>query len=532
MDLRATATVTVRRVVAAALALALARELLRRFTSPFKEPGFRLPFVGHLHAMDYRNLAWELERLRRRVGERMMGVFLGPDYMVYVTSPELTYHVFALHADKSSGRSVFIPPELPSSTRGVVLNSGKSWIRHRQLLLRELVGSKHRTTVASEVFDELAFAVRDAAAAAAATGSDQRVPQFGYLVHRAVASGMCVLIFGSRLDDSVVNEIIEHTDYLGMKAFDYMMLTRVPLYRWFGFEVVAKFENSCRRMLAIVDGILQQRAAGTTSSSSSETDASRPSVGMPTLGADLDKADLPDLNEVLFEAIQGGLDTTTAMIEWAVAYLTAHPQIQARVHAELDDVCQGNKPSMEDRPKLELLNAVILETLRMAQVSSVVVPHQATEDIDVGAGLGVIPKGATLLFSFNELHASPKLWRAPHEFIPDRFLQEDRGLTANPNEDLTSKGEFKKFMPFGIGSRHCPGYTLATLELYLSLARLLQAFEFSSAEPVDLAHYTDSIPVRVRGFKPVVKVRAGACKWIGGGGAGGVGGVGFGVGSS
>ena len=453
----------------------------------FKEPGMRLPLIGHLHSFDFRNLPWELERLRGYVNEKVMGLWLGPDYLVYVTTPELTHKVFVEQGAKSSGRSAKMPLELDIGNKGLVLNEGPAWKKNRRLILRELIGSKERTKVVGHVFDELTGNI----GASAMMNSNFEVSGLGTLIHKAVASGMCMMIFGFQLPDELVDEILEHVDYIGAKSFDYMMLIRVPFYKVFGFETVKRFEYACQRMVQIVDQVVETRM---------KSEAYK-AKGMGSIVPD------PYLSEVLFEAIQGGLDTTTAVLEWCIAYLADDTAFQKRIHDEMDTVCGSDGPVLEDQDKLVLLNAAIMETLRLVQISSVVVPHKATEAIDLGDKYAKIPRGSTLLWSFNEMHGDEKLWGDPLVFRPDRFIDDFPGLTPNPNKDLTSTGEFKKYMPFGIGPRHCPGYKLATYELYIGLSKLLWAYEFTSRMPIDLSHYTNSIPVRVKGFVPTVKKR-------------------------
>lgn len=454
----------------------------------FKEPGLALPLLGHLHLFDLKNLAWELERLRGYVQDKVMGLWLGPDYLVYITSPELTHKVFVEQGEKSSGRSAKMPPELDIGNKGLVLNEGHAWKKNRRLILRELIGSKERRVVVGRVFDDLIKKVGDCAS----KNARGEVSEFGTLVHKAVASGMCMMIFGFELPDSLVDEILEHVDYIGAMAFDYMMLIRIPFYKLFGFETVKGFEYACQRMVQIVEEVVEARTQ-------SEIHKGK---GMESIVPD------PYLSEVLFEAIQGGLDTTTAVLEWCIAYLASAPAFQKRIHEEMDALCGSDGPQPEDQDKLVLLNAAIMETLRMAQISSLVVPHKASEPIDLGEKYPTIPKGSTLLWSFNEMHGDEKLWGDPWVFRPDRFIVDFPGLTPNPNIGLTSTGEYKKFMPFGIGPRHCPGYRLATYELFIGLSKLLWSFEFSSDKDIDLSHYTTSIPVRVKDFVPVVKRRS------------------------
>merc|ERR1712054_30495 len=145
----------------------------------------------------------------------------------------------------------------------------------------------------------------------------------------------------------------------------------------FRFETVRNFEHACQRMVKMVDELVEMRMQ-------SETHQEK---GMKSIKQD------PYLSEVLFEALQGGLDTTTAVMEWCIAYLTDTPEFQKRIHEEMDAICGPEGPQMEDEQKLKLLNAAIMESLRMAQISSIVAPHRATQPIDIGEGYPKIPQG-------------------------------------------------------------------------------------------------------------------------------------------
>lgn len=469
---------------------------VRKIRAKFPEPGLRLPLLGHMHMIDIKNLAWELERLRKKVNSKVMGLWLGSDYWVYITSPELTHKVFVENGHSSAGRSAPMPAELARGERGIALNQGPEWVKHRKLLLRELVGSKQRTEVACVVFDELV----DRIGAASERGSDATVPAINHMIHSTICDAMCVLIFGQRQSQDRVEEILQHIDYIGKASFDYMMMVRIPFYRWLGLETVSKFESSCHRMLAIVGQILEERKQAVLEARRNNAAVSDDDNLLA------DHEEHPFLDEILFEALQGGLDTTTAVIEWTIAYVTDNPHVQERLHSELDKVLGDRKPTLQDRHNTPYFNAVILETLRLAQVSSLIIPHKATAPIEL-QGYGTIPKGATLVYSFNELHGSPELYNKPLEFNPDRFLNEDKAETCSPKTVFNKEDGYRKVIPWAIGPRSCPGYSLAFLELYLCLGRIFQNFSFSSPKPVDLTHYTDSIPVRVKDFVPTVHRR-------------------------
>jgi methyl farnesoate epoxidase / farnesoate epoxidase len=52
----------------------------------------------------------------------------------------------------------------------------------------------------------------------------------------------------------------------------------------------------------------------------------------------------------------------------------------------------------------------------------------------------LIPKGTTVLISVNDIHRDPKLWGDPHDFKPERFI-DDRGALKNSEH----------MYPFGLG---------------------------------------------------------------------------------
>ena len=187
-----------------------------------------------------------------------------------------------------------MPIEIDIGNKGIVLNEGDSWKENRRLVFRELIGSKDKSKVVGQIFDELTTKV----GAAAAANADGKVPELGALIHKAVATGMCLLIFGSAFKptEDLMNEILEHVDFIGAKCFDYMFLIRFPFYRLFGFETVRRFEATCQRMVKIVHGVLEQR-----------TEAEDEVTGMATIDTLKDgktSGDSPSiLSEVLYEAL-------------------------------------------------------------------------------------------------------------------------------------------------------------------------------------------------------------------------------------
>ncbi|KAL2229338.1 UNVERIFIED_CONTAM: Iridoid oxidase [Sesamum indicum] len=66
------------------------------------------------------------------------------------------------------------------------------------------------------------------------------------------------------------------------------------------------------------------------------------------------------------------------------------------------------------------------------------------------------------------IHRDPDTWEDPFSFWPDRFL----------NSNIDNKGQHYELIPFGSGRRSCIGMLLGDRMISLTLARLVQAFDW------------------------------------------------------
>lgn len=78
------------------------------------------------------------------------------------------------------------------------------------------------------------------------------------------------------------------------------------------------------------------------------------------------------------EAFGAGVETTSTTLLWILAYLLHHPEVQERVHTELDRAVGSERAvSVSDRSRLPYLDCVINEGMRIRPVSPVLIPHTA-----------------------------------------------------------------------------------------------------------------------------------------------------------
>nr|KYP36166.1 Cytochrome P450 82A3 [Cajanus cajan] len=180
--------------------------------------------------------------------------------------------------------------------------------------------------------------------------------------------------------------------------------------------------------------------------------------------------------------ILAGTDTTTGTMTWTLSLLLNHREILNKVIHELDTKI-GSKKMVEvsDLKKLEYLQCIIKETLRLYPVGPLSMPHESIEDCTVGGYH--VSTGTRLLTNISKLQRDPSLYSDPLEFRPERFL------TTHKNIDI--KGQHFELIPFGAGRRMCPGLSFSLQIMQLTLASLLHGFDIVTLDgrPVDMLEH-------------------------------------------
>ncbi|KAI3719818.1 hypothetical protein L6452_20723 [Arctium lappa] len=188
------------------------------------------------------------------------------------------------------------------------------------------------------------------------------------------------------------------------------------------------------------------------------------------------------------EFLNAGTDTTSTALQWIMANLVKHPDIQSKLYDEIVTVVGPPPPpaateepesviNEDDLQKMPFLKAVVLEGLRRHPPAHFVLPHRVVKEVEVEGYK--IPEGATINFFVADMGWDPKVWDDPMEFKPERFMMNDDGDVINGGFDVSgSKGI--KMMPFGAGRRICPGSDLALLHLEYFVANLIWFFRWTA----------------------------------------------------
>ncbi|GFT86251.1 cytochrome P450 4V2 [Nephila pilipes] len=208
-----------------------------------------------------------------------------------------------------------------------------------------------------------------------------------------------------------------------------------------------------------------------------------------------------DVIEELITFIISGHDTTSAAITWTLYMLGLYPDIQRKVHEELDWIFGEDvkRPATEDDLKdMKYLECVIKETLRLYPP----VPlfgRQMIEDTNICDTK--IPKGTTCMVFTHVLHRDEEVFPNPEKFDPDRFLPEN-SLNRNPYA----------YIPFSAGPRNCIGQKLSMMEQMIITSTILRNYTIESLDQRDqlLPELTfvisSSKPIRIRIRPRILKI--------------------------
>lgn len=118
-----------------------------------------------------------------------------------------------------------------------------------------------------------------------------------------------------------------------------------------------------------------------------------------------------------------GHDTTTAGLAWTIFLLGLHPEIQDKVHNELDSIFLGSdrKVTLKDMGDMKYLERVIKESMRLYPPVPII-GRVLSEDIQLDEYR--IPQGCMIKIDLFNLHRDNRFFADPERFDPERFLPE------------------------------------------------------------------------------------------------------------
>eukprot|EP01018_Ginkgo_biloba_P032945 Gb_06342 [translate_table: standard] len=203
-----------------------------------------------------------------------------------------------------------------------------------------------------------------------------------------------------------------------------------------------------------------------------------------------------EIIDLLVMYLNAGHESSAHVTMWAILLLLEHPEIYAKAKAEQEKLVKKRSDRQDHLTFSELrempyLQKVIDETLRLVNVSPMVF-REALDDVEYNGY--IIPKGWKTQVWIRNVHLDPEVYPDPMKFNPERW---DKFI---PKAGM--------FIPFGGGSRMCPGNELAKMEISVFLHYMLLHYEVKRVAPDCPLRYLphprprDNCPVRIRNLSP------------------------------
>lgn len=172
------------------------------------------------------------------------------------------------------------------------------------------------------------------------------------------------------------------------------------------------------------------------------------------------------VRDELISFMVAAVETTVSSMAWIFHELGRNPEIERKLHAEIDAELADRPITHDDVQRLPYTRAVISEVLRLYALPMLM--RRAIAPAVVG---GVdLPVGTEVLLSPAALHLEPEAFPEPHRFDPDRWM---------PDSDRQPPRGC--FLAFGNGSRRCIGEGYAMAEMVIAVAGIARRWRL---EPV------------------------------------------------
>jgi cytochrome P450 len=204
-----------------------------------------------------------------------------------------------------------------------------------------------------------------------------------------------------------------------------------------------------------------------------------------------------ELRDEILTIVLAGHETTANALAWTWWLLARHPQVAARMRAEVDGVVGDRAPTLADLPRLPTVARALDESMRLYPPVWAVEREAVVDDVIMGYA---VPKGATVGISPYVLHRHPAFWEHPERFDPDRF-----------DPESVAKRPKWVYLPFGGGPRTCIGASFAAMEAQIVLAMVSRRFQLDvepgrkvEPEPLVTLRPLGGLPMRVRSRREAV----------------------------
>jgi cytochrome P450 len=254
-----------------------------------------------------------------------------------------------------------------------------------------------------------------------------------------------------------------------LRAFSNSFNRTIPLPNWIPTPGNRRARAAVRGLNRVVQKIIDRRRR--------ENQPRQDLLSMLLAARDEDGRGMSD-EQLADEArtfLLAGHETTAISLSWSFYLLATHPQAQAKLHRELQNVLGDRLPEVSDLARLEFADQVVREAMRLYP-PAFIIGREPLADFELGGY--IIPAGTTIFMSPWVMHRDERFFERAGEFRPERW-----------SGDFAATLPKMAYFPFGGGSRICIGNAFAMMESVLLLSTIARGWSMHlvSDHPIALS---------------------------------------------
>ncbi|KAH7010931.1 cytochrome P450 [Macrophomina phaseolina] len=431
---------------------------------------------------------------------KLYSIWLGNQLFVIVSDPAIAKDLMVTNGSVfSSRKEMFIKSQTVFAGRGITATPyNDRWRKHRRIAFTWL--NQRAVDSYTDTLDREATSLIKALYVASEGGKTPVNPQPH--AGRCSLNNMTTITFGLRtggIDDPLVKRALKLSrEFMNCTGPVSNLVDFIPLLQKLPNPLTSRGKRLHKGLVETYGGLVKGVEQKVKRGEPVEDCLAK------TLAQIRDEEQLDDLDMAIMASafLIGGVETTAAIMQWFSALIPAYPEIQKKAQAELDRVVGRSRlPTVEDEKNLPYCHAIIKEVERVHNPFWLGTPHVASEDFTYQDKY-FIPKDTVVILNTWTMHHDPERYPDPETFNPDRYI--DDSLTSADSANLSDPHKRDHWM-FGAGRRICPGMIVAEREIWLTVSRMLWAFNMSEipGEPIDLKEYDglsgrSPVPFRIK----------------------------------
>ncbi|KAH0468453.1 hypothetical protein IEQ34_003486 [Dendrobium chrysotoxum] len=428
----------------------------------------RLPFIGNLHqlgSIPHRSLY----KLSKQHGPLML-LHLGTVRTLVISCPKIVEEVIRNNDLVFATRPMSKLTDVLSDNKNDIAFAqyGESWRQMKKLARTHLLSSEKVKSMSFDRAEEVSLLLEKVADE---TSRGNGVICLTEILNSYVTNMIIRVVLGSWITEEKKTLLSELSHESSTLVYEFFFEDFFPNLKWLDvlWGSYRKLENYKKNRDALFEEIIKNHGH-----ESKEVNGKNNTYFLDTL---LDLQNDSSLGFVLtnehirgltLNLIAGGIETTSATLDWCMTELVRNPEVMKKVKDELRKVAHGEDMISEELlGQLSYLKVFIKEVIRLHPPAPLLLPRESLQECQI-QGYN-IPKQTRLVINAWAFGRDESYWEAPEQFKPERFF----------DCTVDYKGKDFYFIPFGVGRRICPGMDFSMAIIEITLANILHRFDWS-----------------------------------------------------